>query len=46
MKPSGAPDWSAIFERHPELKPPGYEETVEAMRAQQDQPKQKKSRKR
>lgn len=22
-----APDWSAIFEARPDLKPPGYEET-------------------
>jgi len=24
-------DWSAIFERRPDLKPPGYEETVQIM---------------
>jgi hypothetical protein len=25
-------DWSAFFQKHPELNPPGYEEAVEAVK--------------
>jgi hypothetical protein len=31
---TSAPDWAAIFERRPDLKPPGYEETVASMKTQ------------
>jgi hypothetical protein len=30
-KAGGALDWTAIFEARPDLKPPGYEETVAKM---------------
>ena len=30
-KPVRGIDWEAIFERRPDLKPPGYEETVAIM---------------
>lgn len=32
-KPIRGIDWSAIFERRPELNPPGYQEVMESMRA-------------
>lgn len=28
---SSAPNWTAIFAKHPELKPPGYLETCQAI---------------
>lgn len=30
-KPVRGIDWAAIFRRHPELDPPGYRETFEAI---------------
>lgn len=33
VKPIRGIDWAEIFERRPELNPPGYQETVEYMRA-------------
>lgn len=32
-KPIRGIDWAEIFERRPELDPPGYQEAVEYMRA-------------
>lgn len=31
-KAGGALNWTAIFEARPDLKPPGYEETVAKMK--------------
>ena len=36
-------DWTEIFERRPDLKPPGYEETVEALK-QRPRRERKRSR--
>jgi len=31
-------DWAGIFQKHPELKPPGYEETVAKIKAAKARP--------
>lgn len=36
-------NWTEIFERRPDLKPPGYEETVEALK--QRPPRERKKAK-
>ena len=37
-------DWTEIFERRPDLKPPGYEETVEALKQRGPRRERKRSR--
>jgi hypothetical protein len=37
-RPARGIDWASIFRKHPELKPPGYEETVAKIKAEKARP--------
>ena len=38
------PDWDKLFQQRPDLRPPGYQETIEKIKLQPHRPKPKKKK--